>query len=1095
MKRFSKVIGLTSLGLAASLSVAGIASIATVSCSQTAPIVTDPQQFITDYGTALFNPMLVDEFTNQLTEDVIWRIEGDSDRLWYSGDYQGREAVQEFFANMTRTFIWTEFTPLDILTEERETPLGGRETRVAVRVAQTGKGTFTGRVFQGDFVYLFTLGEDGRIASFEGFYNTYPAAAAATGVNAPDIPDNDPLTGQPVTIDQTIDAEMARQVAIDNWQALIDNNLERVSELNASSTQWSFAIGAPDFLPYGKTAQGITSDGQPLNPDFSNAGAIITQILQPRMNVVAPGNLAIQDTFANGNRVLVHLRETNATALETGNQYDIDIFSWITVNAEGRITSNEVIVDTYQTVEALRPDAMFPLPASPQQVRRYPPFYVTGSRVNGIVAAFDQQGNYTGILGQANPTDSQLVQPSAITYGPNGDLYVTSSDAVDRTRGNEILVYDGVSGEFKGVFGQATNAESGLLNPTGIKFGPDGNLYVASAFTSQVLRYNGETGEFMGVYATRNNGFPNNTVPEDLPVPDFTVLVFGPDGNLYVTSLLENAVLEYAGPNAETPGEFIGVYGQANGNDSELAEPRSIAFGPDADLYVTSAATGRILKYAGPTKQNPGAFLGVYADIANEVSTEMNVQDMDFNQDGTADRVIQNGLGFGTDGNLYVSSSIELAADPMPMPTGGSQVRIYSGPLHRDAGAFLGVFGQADTDSSRLLLPTTPEFVYDENTFPSTHRYDRIAFVVGANTDRAPDAAGTPGFFQSDNTDALAAYDQNMRFLGFLNQDLLGSSNPVNGIGGVTLAPNGHLLVSSQLSNQVLQFNSLTGQYMGVFGEASSEGTGDNPNTTENEGLNFPAGITVGPDNNVYLTDLRNKRVLRFDGYTGEFLDDPDTSQNEGVVVQLTDEEDVRFTDLAFGPDGRLYIGFNPPLEQPTLGTAEVRVYRPDGVLETRLIGTLEQPLDFVAALDVGPDGRLYVGDDPASLVDPATGQPLAPDRQSRLLIYEIPNVHPLIVNPETGQGDPNGVRQQPTLINQFEIGIGNAGGLTVDTDGTIYISEPVAGQIARYNANGELLGTLSDFRLPDAARQENGGVDADGRPRPTGSIFIKPMQ
>ncbi|HEY9661561.1 MAG TPA: NHL repeat-containing protein, partial [Allocoleopsis sp.] len=484
------------------------------------------------------------------------------------------------------------------------------------------------------------------------------------------------------------------------------------------------------------------------------------------------------------------------------------------------------------------PDSLFPLPASPQQARRYPPFYVTGSRINGRVVAFDQQGNYLGILGQANSADSQLLQPSAITYGSDGNLYVTSS-SIDR-QGNEVLVYDGVSGEFEHVFGQATNAASGLLNPTGIKFGPDGNLYVASAFTSQVLRYDGKTGAFMGVYASRNNGFPNNVVPEDLPVPDFTVLVFGPDGNLYVTSLLTNndekgAVLRFAGPNTANPGQFLGIYGQASGTESELVQPRSIVFGPDANLYVASAGTGRILQYAGPNKSNSGQFLGVYADITREVSAEMGVQDMDFNGDGRADQVIQNGLGFGADGNLYVSSSIEVAADPAPTPTGGSQIRIYSGPLHSDAGKFLGIFGQADTANSEILLPTTPEFVYDENTFPSAHRFDRIAFVVGVNTDRPPDATGLQGPFQSDDTDALAAYDSQMRFLGFLNQDLLGANNPLDGVGGVALAPNGHLVVSSQLSNQVLEFDSLTGQYLGVFGDASATGTGDDPNTEDNE--------------------------------------------------------------------------------------------------------------------------------------------------------------------------------------------------------------------------------------------------------------------
>lgn len=1088
MKCFRK-IGLIGLGLTISLC---LSNLTPIGYSQPAPVNEEIEQFIDDYRAALFNPLLVPDFTNQLSENIRWRIAGDPGRLLYAGDYQGREAVQTFFANMTRSFIWTEFTLLDMLTQERPTA-AGTETRVAIRVAQTGKGSFTGREFQGDFVYLLTLNPAGQITAVEGFYNTYPAAAAATGIPAPAIPTDDRLTGQPAPIDSTVDSELARRVAIQNWQALINNDLVQASQLNAPATEWSFAIGGPSFLPYVQAARGMTTDGRTLNRNFSNAGPIVTEILQPRMNVVSPGNLTIQETFANGNRVLVHLRETAATTLETGNRYDLDIFSWITVNAAGQITANQIIVDTYPTVAALRPGMMFPLPASPQQARRYPPFYVTGSRINGMIASFDRQGNYIGILGQADSTDSQLVQPSAITYGPTGDLYVTSS-GIDRTQGNEVLVYDGISGEFKGVFGEATNAESGLLNPTGIKFGPDGNLYVASAYTSQVMRYNGKTGAFMGVYATRNNGFPDNIVPEDLPVPDFTVLVFGPDGNLYVTSLLENAILRYAGPQAARPGEFLGVYGQANANDSELSEPRSIVFGPDADLYVTSAGTGRILKYAGPLKQNPGSFVSVYADIASEVSTEMNVQNMDFNQDGIADRVIQNGLGFGSDGNLYVSSSIELTVDPMPMPTGGSQVRMYAGPLHRDAGQFLGIFGQADTDNSRLLLPTTPEFVYEENTFPSTHRYDQIAFVVGVNTDRATDAAGTAGFFQSDTTDALAAYDQQMRFLGFLSQDGIGANNPLNGVGGVTLSPSGHLLVSSQLSNQVLQFDSLTGAYQGVFGDADPQGTGDDPHTASNEGLNFPAGLTVGPDNNVYVSDLGNQRILRFDGFTGRFLDDPNTPQNEGVVVQLTDAAAVRFTDLAFGPDGRIYIGLNPPLEQPGLGTAEVRVYRPDGQLETRITGPADRPLDFVAALDIDAQGQLHIGDDPASLVDPNTGQAIAPDRQSRLLIYEIANRHPLRINAD-GQGDPQGQWQSPRLIRQFEIGIGNAGGLTVDTDGTIYISQPFAGQVARYSPSGELLGTLPNLRLPAAAQAENGGVDADGRPRPTGSVFIKAMQ
>lgn len=1054
---------------------------------QPAPVINDPRGLMTALGQALtMNPTQIQTFVDQLAEDVRWTMVGDRDRLLFPGSYQGRQNVQDnFIPNATRTFIWTEFNPLDVLVEQRA---GGKERRVAARVAQSGTGTYTGKTFQGDFVYLFTLDADGRIKSLEGYYNTYPVAAAATGVTAPQIPANDRLTRQAATSDRSVNSEVARKAAIATWEALMTNDLQQVSRLSAPNAQWSFAIGGHDALPYAKAAQGITSDGKPLTADYRNAGPVITQILQPRANVVTPGKMTIRETLASGNRVFVHLRETGAIALETGNRYDLDILSWMTVDRNGKVISNEVIVDTAPTLAALRPGAMFPLPESPFKVRRYPPYYVTGNRVGGTVVTFDHKGNYTGILGQAASTDSQLAYPSALTYGQDGKLYVTSSDLTDRVLGNEVLVYDGVSGQYQGIFGQATNAQSQLLNPTGIKFGPDGNLYVASAFTSQILRYNGKTGAFMGVYARRNNGFPNNVVPTNDNRPDFTVLVFGPDGNLYVTSMLENAVLRYAGPKAKNPGQFMGVYGQASATGSGLNQPRSIVFGPEADLYATSAFNGQILRYTGPLSKNPGQFLGVYADVGREVVAERGVQNSDFNNDSVRDLVIQNGLGFNTEGNLFISSSIELeSTSGQPgMPTGGSQVRIYAGPHKTNAGQFLGVFGQTDTDRSRILLPTTPEFVYHENSFPTAHRFDQIHFVVGCNTDRPNDATnGSMGFFQSDDTDTLAAYDQNMQFLKFLDQNLLGSQNPLDGIGGVVIAPNGRILASSQLSDQVLAFDSLTGKYVGVFGDASPQGTGDNPATSENEGLDLPTGITIGPDNNLYVSDLTHKRVLKFDGYTGKFL---------GVVIQLNNPENVRFTDLAFGPDGRIYIGLNPPLEQPVLGAAEVRVYRPDGTQETTIKGPTNQPFDFVAAMDIGPDNRLYIGDDSASIMN-ASLQTLAPGRESRIVIYDIPTTYPLIRNSKTGQGDPKGTRQEPRLVREFQIGVGNAGGLTVDTDGTIYISEPAGGQVAKYNDRGQFLGTLPNFHLPNAASSSNGGVDADGKCRPTGSIFIKSMQ
>src|SRR5258708_13958306 len=58
----------------------------------------------------------------------------------------------------------------------------------------------------------------------------------------------------------------------------------------------------------------------------------------------------------------------------------------------------------------------------------------------------------------------------------------------------------------------------------GLKFGPDGNLYVCSNSDNTVRRFDGVTGAFMDVFASG--------APLLLPVG----LTFGPDGNMYISS-------------------------------------------------------------------------------------------------------------------------------------------------------------------------------------------------------------------------------------------------------------------------------------------------------------------------------------------------------------------------------------------------------------------------------------------------------------------------------------------------------------------------------------------------------------------------------
>src|SRR5262249_5356415 len=84
-----------------------------------------------------------------------------------------------------------------------------------------------------------------------------------------------------------------------------------------------------------------------------------------------------------------------------------------------------------------------------------------------------------------------------LVFGPNGDLYVNSHLT------NRVLRFDGVTGEPNPAAGQSgadfiPAGSGGLLQPSGLVFGPDGNLYVAahdpSAGHGAVLRYDPTTG-------------------------------------------------------------------------------------------------------------------------------------------------------------------------------------------------------------------------------------------------------------------------------------------------------------------------------------------------------------------------------------------------------------------------------------------------------------------------------------------------------------------------------------------------------------------------------------------------------------------------
>jgi len=190
-----------------------------------------------------------------------------------------------------------------------------------------------------------------------------------------------------------------------------------------------------------------------------------------------------------------------------------------------------------------------------------------------------------------------LLSPADLKFGPNGDLFVSDHFKVQE--------YDGVTGAFVKTF--VPPGSGGLGN---MVFGPNGDLFVSDSSTGTILEYNGKTGAFVSIFVTKGSGGLINP----------SGLAFGPHGELFVGSngnsfpSADAAVLEYDG----TTGAFVKTFVPFLGGG--LIHPAGMALGPNGDLFVADALLGAVLEYDGTTGTFVTAFATGLASLPTDVT-------------------------------------------------------------------------------------------------------------------------------------------------------------------------------------------------------------------------------------------------------------------------------------------------------------------------------------------------------------------------------------------------------------------------------------------------------------------------------------------
>ena len=199
------------------------------------------------------------------------------------------------------------------------------------------------------------------------------------------------------------------------------------------------------------------------------------------------------------------------------------------------------------------------------------------------VKRFDVKGNF--IDNFVNSGSGELKDPNGILFEKNGNLLVSDQNAAlvddDPEIPGEILRYNGKTGSFETALVNYSDKNAPFA-PQGIILN-DYKLYIADlgdiGRPGKVSYYNEHNGKFLGDLA-------QSAIQDENYHP--RGIVFGPDGNLYVSvrdlpSGTGGQVLRFK-PN----GNFDKVFINDTGGVGKLNRPEGLVFGPDRNLYITS---------------------------------------------------------------------------------------------------------------------------------------------------------------------------------------------------------------------------------------------------------------------------------------------------------------------------------------------------------------------------------------------------------------------------------------------------------------------------------------------------------------------------
>ncbi len=606
-----------------------------------------------------------------------------------------------------------------------------------------------------------------------------------------------------------------------------------------------------------------------------------------------------------------------------------------------------------------------------------------------------------------------LVTPRGVAVDRHGNVYIADSEAerirrVDVSGVITVVAGDGTAGH-AGDDGPATAAR--LRHPTDVAVDGLGNLYIADEGNHRIRRVDA-AGTITTIAGTGAPGFGGDGGPATgatLRLPN-AVTVDGL-GNLWVSDGVNNRIrrIDVAGTITTIAGNGVAAYGGDGGLALEASiRPWDVAVDADGGVYFADGESHRVRRV------DPNGIVRTVAGTGIQGTT----------RDGWP--AIDNPLNFPTSVGLDATGRLLIgqAAGVVRVEGGGTITRIAGTPdagFSGDGGpatvARLTTVGGVAADASGAL------YISDV----SNRRLRRV------------DAGGTITTVAGDGSRGTEA------------EGALATGALLTGPQAIALDGTGALFIAEPTQHRVRRVD--PNGVITTFAGTSVRGFAGDGGPAAAAQLDFPNGVAVGRDGEVYISDLGNSRIRMVDA-SGTIT----TVAGNGTPGAAGDGGPALQAQL-FGPSGLAVDPVGRILVADTYNH-KIRRIDSDGRISTVVgTGTEGYSGDGAAATDarlsqpnsvaVGADGTLYVLDTRNAAIRRVTTSGT--------------------ITTIAGRG---GVEGED--IPATDASLADPNGVAVDAAGTVYVTESAADRVR------EIVGGRISTTAGAAGRR---GDDGDGGP------------